>query len=94
MAESFFNVSKHNFCQRQREIWPDIIRIVAVFFVVLIHCAATGFHGRFPPNSSEFMACNFYNCLSRFCVPIFVMISGRFLLDESRDYSIKKTVLQ
>ena len=74
----------------QREVWPDIIRIVAVFSVIVLHSAGAGFGGRFRYDSSEFLACNFYNGLVRFCVPVFVMISGMFLLNPNHDYQLKK----
>lgn len=74
----------------QRKVWPDIIRIVAIFSVIVLHSSGAGFGGRFHYDSSEFLACNFYNGLVRFCVPVFVMISGMFLLNPNHDYPLKK----
>ena len=73
-----------------REIWPDITRILATFAVILHHAAAAGFYGRLAANSSHFQACNFYNYIARFCVPLFVMLSGMFLLDPKHEYPLKK----
>lgn len=79
--------------EQAREVWTDLIRIVAVFAVIVLHAAAAGFYGRFAVDSNLFQVCNFYNSLVRFCVPVFIMISGRYLLDENREYSLKKTLL-
>ncbi len=73
-----------------REVWPDITRILATFAVIVLHTATVGFYGRFAPNTSHFQVCNFYNSFTRFCVPVFVMLSGMFLLDPKHDYSLKK----
>ena len=73
-----------------REIYPDLLRILASFAVVVLHSAAVGFYGRFAPDTTQFQACNFYNSIVRFCVPVFVMISGMFLLDEHKEYPVRK----
>jgi len=73
-----------------RVIWPDILRIVAVFAVIVIHSSEAGFDGRFDVNTSHFQICNIYFSMVRFAVPVFVMISGIFLLDSRREYSLKK----
>ena len=56
----------------------DLMRIIASFFVVLIHAATTEGFG---------MA---YNALARFSVPVFVLISGYYLL--RRPISAGRTV--
>ena len=73
-----------------REIWPDIARILATFAVIVLHAACTGFHGTFEPKTNLFQVCNFYNVFSKFCVPVFVMLSGMFLLDPKHEYPLKK----
>ena len=73
-----------------REVWPDITRILATFAVIVHHTAAAGFYGRLAADSSHFQACNFYNSITRFCVPVFVMLSGMFLLDPKHEYPLKK----
>ncbi len=84
------NLISATLADREREVWPDILRITAIFAVIVLHSAAAGFYDTFPADTSQFQACNFYNAIVRFAVPVFVMISGMFLLDERRDYSIKK----
>lgn len=65
-----------------REIYPDLLRILASFAVVVLHSAAVGFYGRFAPDTTQFQACNFYNSIVRFCVPVFDM-------DNIRNYKEK-----
>lgn len=73
----------------QREVWPDIIRIVAVFAVIVLHTGMEHFY-RIDTWTAAWQICNLYESLVRFCVPVFVMVSGRFLLDPAREYTLKK----
>ena len=70
-------------------IWSDAIRIVAVFSVIVLHNAAAGSE-YFGARTVEWQICNFYNSIVRFAVPVFVMVSGMFLLDPAKEYDIKK----
>lgn len=54
---------------RQYDTDADLMRVVAAFFVVMIHASST----------RTFTAIA-YNCLSRFSVPVFVMLSGYYML--------------
>ncbi|GAB4503415.1 MAG: acyltransferase family protein [Anaerolineales bacterium] len=61
--------------------WVDLIRVVAVFQVVLIHLSyPIFFKGDMPP--SAVTAANFYDSLSRMGVPLFFMVSGALLLGK------------
>ena len=73
----------------QREIWPDIIRIVAVFAVIVLHTGVEHFY-RIDTRTAAWQICNLYESLVRFCVPVFLMVSGRFLMDPAREYTLKK----
>jgi surface polysaccharide O-acyltransferase-like enzyme len=80
-----------------RILYPDVLRIVAMFAVVLLHAAAeTGFSKTI--GSKVWHTANIFNSLSRWCVPTFLMISGMFMLDPERQLSIgrfyKKNVLK
>lgn len=61
-------------------VWLDNSRIIAMFAVVSLHVAtivmATNEIG-----STYWWFGNIYNSLTRWCVPVFVMISGSLLLD-------------
>jgi len=73
----------------ERILYPDFLRVLAVFAVMIIHVCAYGFYN-YNIHSYEWQVVNFYNSLSRWAVPIFVMISGKFFLDPQREISIKK----
>lgn len=79
--------------QNVREIWPDILRIICVFAVIVIHAGGAGFFF-FGPRSANWQICNVYDSFARFGVPCFVMISGIFILDPAREYGLKKLFLQ
>lgn len=74
----------------EREIYPDVLRIIAIIAVIFVHSCAPGFVDRFPYNSTEYLACCSYGAAARFCVPVFIMVSGMFLLKPTADYSLKK----
>jgi surface polysaccharide O-acyltransferase-like enzyme len=59
----------------------ELLRCLACFFVVLEHCAGL-----------DFTSSILLNSVSRFCVPIFVIISGRFCLTKVQlvPYYLKK----
>ena len=67
----------------------DCLRLIAILAVVMIHVSADlVLHN--PQNSMNFVVGNFFDTLSRFAVPFFVMISGIFMLDENRELPLTK----
>ncbi|WP_158618375.1 acyltransferase [Candidimonas sp. SYP-B2681] len=56
----------------------DTARIGACFMVIVLHVAATQFH----VFDGQWWASNFYDSLTRSCVPIFLMVSGVLLLNK------------
>jgi len=67
--------------------WPDRLRNLATFLVILIHASAPVAHAEGSDfNSSWWWAGNFWNSLSRPAVPLFVMLSGYLLL--GKDYPL------
>lgn len=73
---------------KHRVLSFDVLRIIAAFAVVMLHVSAEGFLGCFP--SDEWEVCNIYDSISRWCVPVFVMISGALFLNQDKKISIKK----
>ncbi len=64
-----------------RIAWVDLLRVIAVFQVVLVHLSYPIFYkGDLPP--SAWTAANFYDSLSRMGVPLFFMVSGALLLGK------------
>lgn len=68
---------------QERSFYPDFLRVIAIFEVILLHLIASKF-GTLNPESYEWQVLNFYDGLSRWPVPIFIMVSGMFLLDFRR----------
>ena len=79
----------------ERQIYLDYLRIIATLAVIIIHVSASNWHD-LPVDSSGWMAHNFWNGISRFSVPVFVMISGTLFLNRriSLRVIIKRYVLR
>lgn len=73
----------------ERNIAFDVLRIIAAFSVVMLHVSGV-FIEMSKVGSVDFRLANFLNSISRFGVPIFVMISGAIFLSEDKKISIKK----
>ncbi len=67
----------------------DIIRILATLAVVMIHASSDTVKGA-PTGSADFIIANILDSISRIGVPLFVMLSGALMLNESREIPIKK----
>jgi len=68
----------------------DVLRIIAAFAVVMLHVSTEGFLGCFP--SDEWEIGNIYDSISRWCVPVFFMISGALFLNQDKKISIKTLI--
>ena len=68
---------------KKRLIWPDIMKIVAIFGVIVVHVSAPYL---VPFSTSrEWWIGNIYDSLARWCVPLFVMVSGALLLPKAEN---------
>ena len=74
---------------QNRIFYLDKLRVLAIFSVIVIHVSATMWYST-PVKSFDWQMMNIYDSLVRFCVPLFIMISGAMLLDPKKDYSLKK----
>lgn len=63
--------------------WLDNSRVVAIFAVVFLHTAGGVVNGS-NIGSEYWWVGNFYDSFVRWCVPVFVMISGALLLDPAK----------
>ncbi|EKD43775.1 MAG: hypothetical protein ACD_72C00122G0003 [uncultured bacterium] len=75
--------------EKSRIIWADILRILAVFAVIVLHVGFIGF-GNIDVRSLDWQILNIFESLVRWCVPVFVMLSGMFLLDPEKNINTKK----
>jgi surface polysaccharide O-acyltransferase-like enzyme len=73
----------------QRLIYADLLRVIATFVIVILHVSGSSWHN-VPVSGFEWKVFNFYDSMARFSVPVFVMISGMFLLDNKKSLTLKK----
>lgn len=71
--------------ETNRIFYIDYLRVFATFAVVMLH-VATKNTNTCSVQSPEWLILNFYNSICRWCVPVFVMISGALFLNSN--YSI------
>jgi len=77
--------------KRKRLYWADCARIFSMFGIILLHSAGYGCEKTLlKRKDSNVMIICFYNCMTRFGVPMFVLLSGTFILDPSKTFSFKK----
>jgi len=73
--------------QQEKTLWYDNLRVIATIAVIGIHVSSDYVpYGGGTISAYEFWVGNIFCSLSRFAVPIFVMLSGALLL--SKDYGI------
>ncbi len=75
--------------KKERIVYMDVLRIFAIFSMMLLHVAASNWSAA-DVSTSDWQAFNIYDSFARFCVPVFIMISGSLFLDNSREFSMKK----
>ncbi len=80
-----------------RIIYLDLIRILSIFAVVLIHISACDWL-TLSVTSFNWQVLNVYDSLSRWCIPVFIMMSGGLFLHPEKRITIsslyKKNVLR
>ncbi len=64
-------------------VWLNNSKILAIYAVVIIHVAAETVSGN-DVGTGYWWVGNFYESIARWCVPLFVMISGALLLDPAK----------
>jgi surface polysaccharide O-acyltransferase-like enzyme len=71
-----------------RVLWINNAKIFSAFIVVFLHESANTISGFQNINSANWWIANTFDSISRWCIPIFVMISGMLLLDPTKDEPI------
>ena len=89
------DTSRSNHPLKKRIDYFDLLRTVAIFFVILIHCTAPLFKS-LSIDSPNWLITNLFESISRWAVPIFVMISGSIHLNRRRDFKtfFRKNILK
>ena len=73
----------------KRVCFFDILRIVSIFFVIVIHVTSVGL--RLCETATTAWNVNWlFNGVSRWAVPVFFMVSGALFLEPSRELTLKK----
>lgn len=67
----------------QRIVYLDLLRVIATFAVILLHVSAGDFLSL--SFSGDWYIALVYDSLVRWCVPVFVMISGVLLLNPDKE---------
>ena len=74
----------------QRIIYLDLLRILATFAVIFVHVCASDFYSL--SFSSEWYTVLIYDGLVRWCIPVFVMISGTLFLNPMKEVNSKSII--
>ncbi len=75
--------------EKKRLIYPDLLRIISIFSVLVLH-AVGEIWGDIPIQSKSWVALVAIDGMFRFAVPVFVMVSGMFMLSPQKDRGIKE----
>ena len=73
---------------KKRVIYFDILKAIAILFVILIH-AVSEHWDTLNVNSGSFVSLSLLDSISRFCVPVYFMISGAIFLNDDKNITIK-----
>ena len=71
-----------------RLVYADLLRVLAAFAVVVIHISTRWMPDTQVGSISWAVLCA-YDALTRWCVPLFVMLSGAFLLDPDKTVTLR-----
>mgnify|MGYP004458923433 FL=1 len=81
--------------ERNRVLYFDYLRVLATLGVIVLHVSAEFFY-KVDVNTYNWQVFNLFDSIMRFCVPIFVMISGAIFLNRNVPFSMiyKKYILR
>ena len=69
----------------QKTNWVDDIKLVATLGVIIVHVASPAVfteYNSFSNTNTTWWIANFYDSFCRFCVPLFIMVTGALLLPQ------------
>lgn len=70
----------------EREHWADLLRAIAIVAVIVLHVSAVVVYRFESIPAANWWLANILNSISRFCVPVFLMLTGTFVLPNSNSY--------
>lgn len=89
MAMKVLTTEKSTIKLNNRTPYYDYLRVLSTFAVIILHVAAQNFR-KVEIGSFQWDVFNFTDSAVRWCVPIFVMISGALFLDNNKPLTLKK----
>lgn len=69
---------------KKRVIYADLLRVFSAFAVIILHVAATPWY-KYNIHSTSWGMLNVIDSSVRWCVPVFFMLSGMFMLNPNKD---------
>ena len=81
------SIVNYNGQEKNRIIYYDVLRILAIFFVVVLHVSSANWY-KTDVNTYNWFMMNFYDSISRWCNPILVMISGSLFLNREIEVKV------
>ncbi len=72
-----------------RLAYADLLRSIAILAVIVVHVSGAQLD-TVSVSSAAWHTLNVYDALARWCVPVFVMLSGMFLLDPKRSLPLPR----
>jgi surface polysaccharide O-acyltransferase-like enzyme len=77
-----------------RLFYADWLRTLAIFAVVILHNSTdlANLYGKI--GVSNWLAAAIYNGIFRFCVPLFVLLSGSLLLNREREITVRELFIK
>lgn len=76
-----------------RLAYADLLRVLATIAAIILYVSTNWFHNA-SVYSSSWTALLTYNTLTRWCAPMFVMLSGAFLLDPKKGVNLRDIFLR
>ena len=73
---------------KKRVIYLDLLRMLSIFMMMMLHTSSS-FIAHSTINDMQYSVFNIYLSMTRFCVPMFIMISGVFFLNNDNPLDIK-----
>ena len=81
-----FNVTREDMTDRVKKY--DYLRSISCIAIILLHVSSS-YWSCVSRDSSDFVIMTVYNALTRFAVPVFMMLSGAFLLEPEKNMEFK-----
>lgn len=80
---------------QKRELNIDFLRVIAIIGTIIIHVSNIYVYSFNRISNLEYLFSISFNLLARICVPLFFMISGAFLINETFDFKkYKKRIIK